>query len=232
MKIAEVEKLITENGLSDELFEEFKESLKRVPKILRCQHCYITAYNLRIKKANKKRKRKNFEDALKLIEYGIENHPERDMYLRFAYEHMGMAYGDAEEYEKAKSALQTAYSIAGDSAAYTPYFAYLIVRMELHCSKFSHTPYLQELYDTMLMADKFESERRVNIFYRSLTEIIIAEHNGDEQAKKLACERAYDVLDIRNSNVLDSIFARHKALHLNAVNATKEALLFLKKASR
>ena len=137
MKIAEVEKLITENGLSDELFEEFKESLKRVPKNLRCQHCYITAYNLRIKKANKKQKRKNFEDALKMIEYGIENHPERDLYLRLAYEHMGMAYGDAGEYVKAKAALQTAYSIAGDSSAYTPYFAYLIVRMELHCSKFS-----------------------------------------------------------------------------------------------
>lgn len=233
MKIAEVEKLIVRDGLSDNLFEEFKLSLKRVPKLLRCQHCYITAYELRIKKASKKQKRKNFENALKLIEYGIENHPERDLYLRLAYEHMGMAYGDAGEYEKAKTALQTAYSIVGDSAAYyTPYFAYLLVRMELHCSRFSYTPYLQELYDKMLLADKFESERRVNIFNRSLTEIIIAEHNGDEKAKKLACERAFEVLDIRNPNVLDNIFVRHKALHLNTVNTTKEALRFLKKASR
>ena len=232
MKIAEVEELIVQNGLSDELLEEFKLSLKRVPKILRCQHCYITAYNLRIKKASKKQKRKSFEDALRLIEYGIENHPERDLYLRLAYEHMGMAYGDAGEYEKAKVALQTACEIAGDSAAYTPYFAYLLVRMELPCSKFSYTPYLQELYDKMLLADKFESERRVNIFNRSLTEIIIAEHNGDEKAKKLACERAFEALDIRNPNVLDNVFVRHKALHLNTVSTTKEALKFLKKSSR
>lgn len=232
MKIAEVEELIKRDGLSDELFEEFKLSLKRVPKILRCQHCYITAYHLRTKKAGKRQKRKNFEDAVKLIEYGIESHPEKDLYLRLAYEHLGMAYGDAGEYEKAKSALQTAYSIVADEPHYIPYFSYLIVRMELQCCKFSYTPYLQELYEGMLMADKFESERRTNIFNRSLTEIIIAEHNGDKNAKKLACERAFDALDLSKANMLDGIFKRHRALDIIAVKTTKEALKFLKKSSK
>ena len=232
MKIADVEALIEKNGLSDELFEEFKTSLKRVPKILRCQHCYITAYRLRTGKAAKRQKRKNFEDALRLIEYGIENHPETDLYLRSAYEHMGMAYGDAGEYEKAKASLQTAYSIVGESAAYTPYFSYLIARKELHCSDFTYTPYLQELYNGMQKADRFEAERRINIFNRCLVEMILADRNKDKDAKRRVCETAWKVLGRRDTNVLDGIFKRHKATELNSVKATKEAIAFLKKNSR
>ena len=230
MKIAEAEELIVSEGLSDELFAEFKQALKRVPKNQRCQHCYIVAYELRTKQTDKRRRRKNFKDAVALIEYGIENHPERDTCLRMAYEHLGMAYGDAEEYESAKIHLQTARSIAGDG--YIPYFAYLIVRMELHAADFTCTPHLRELYGQMLDADEFQASRRINIFYRSLTEIVIANESGDREAKKSACERALSALEADKFNPLDGIFMRHRAADLNKVRVTKKALAFLKKNLR
>ncbi len=228
MKIADVEKLIETKGLTDELFVEFKKSLKRVPKGSRCQHCYLTAYNLR----NTNKNRKNLNDAVRLIEYGIENHTENDFYLQTAYEHLGMAYSALGEYEKAKSSLKFAASVVSDNPTYIPYYAYLIVRMELHCSNFTYAPYLQELYEQMLTADTFEAERRVNIFYRALTEIIIADKNNDRSWKKIACERALEALNSRKPNVLDRIFIRHKASHLNTVNATQEAIDFLYKNLR
>ena len=228
MKIADVEKLIETNGLTDELFDEFKKSLKRVPKGSRCQHCYLTAYNLRSTNKSKK----NLNDAVRLIEYGIENHTENDFYMRAAYEHLGMAYSALGEYEKAKSSLRYAASIVSDAPTYIPYYAYLIVRMELHCNNFTYTPYLEELYGQMLTADTFEAERRVNIFYRALTEIIIADKNNDKNAKKSACKKALDALDSKKPNILDRIFKRQKATQLNVVNATQEAIDFLYKNLR
>ena len=60
MKIAEVKQLIETNGLSDELFEELKLSLRRVPALLRCEHCYNTAYHLRISDADEERRKTPF----------------------------------------------------------------------------------------------------------------------------------------------------------------------------
>ncbi len=228
MKIADVEKLIESQGLTDELFDDFKKSLKRVPKGSRCQHCYLTAYNLR----NTNKSKKNLNDAVRLIEHGIDNHTENDFYMQTAYEHLGMTYSALGEYEKAKSSLQHAASIVADKPTYIPYYAYLIVRMELHCNNFTYTPYLEELYGQMLTADTFEAERRVNIFYRALTEIIIADKNIDKNAKKSACKKALDALDSKKPNILDRIFMRHKASHLNTVNATQEAIDFLYKNLR
>lgn len=237
MKIAEVEKLIESEGLSEQLFEEFKLSLKRVPKLMRCQHCYITAYNLRISKGDEKQRRKNNEDALRLIQFGIdhhlenvkpEDHPAANFYLRMAYEHMGMAYGAHGEYEKAKSCLQQA-AIIENSPRYESYFAYLIVRMELHCSHFTYTPYLQELYDKMLKANEFDANLRKNLFYRSLVEIIIANKNKDKNAKKIACNNALRAFGIETTSKADRILKKHKALFALMVNPSDEALAFLKK---
>ena len=237
MKIAEVEKLIETNGLSEELFEEFKLSLKRVPALMRCQHCYITAYHLRMSKADKNQRKKNYEGAFRLIEYGIEIHPRQvpenqkaaDCYLRMAYEHMGMAYGDIGNYELAKLYLQKASTIEEYSKGMDIYFAYLIVRMELHCSHFKYTPYLQELYDKMIMADEFDSNLRKNIFYRSLVEIIIANKNKDKKAKNIACNNALSAFGMETKSNTDRILKKHKALFALMVNPSDEALAFLKK---
>jgi tetratricopeptide (TPR) repeat protein len=237
LKIAEVEKLIETNGLSEELFEEFKLSLKRVPALLRCQHCYITAYHLRTSKTNEEQREKNYEDAFRLIEYGIEIHPKQvpknqksaDFYLRAAYEHMGMAYGDIGNYELAKFNLQKASTIEEPSKTMDIYWAYLIVRMELHCSHFTYTPYLQELYDKMLMADEFAFNLRKNLFYRSLVEIIIANKNKDKKAKRIACNNALRAFGIETTSNTDKILKKHKALFALMVNPSDEALAFLKK---
>jgi tetratricopeptide (TPR) repeat protein len=223
VKIADAEKLIETKGLTDELFDEFKKSLKRVPKGSRCQHCYLTAYNLHSTNKSKK----NLNDAVRLIEYGIENHTENDFYMRAAYEHLGMVYSALGEYKKAKSSLRHAASIVSDDPTYIPYYAYLIIRMELHCNNFTYTPYLEELYGQMLTADNIEAERRVNIFYRALTEIIIADKNNSKHEKNKAYTKAFEALNLRKPNILDSIFKRHRASHMNAVNATPEALDFL-----
>lgn len=225
MKISEIEKLIESSGLTDENFEEFKLSLKRVPKAMRCQHCYLTAYKLRTAGNNPK----NIKDAVRLIEYGIENHPDNDFFMRTAYEHLGMFFAALGEYEKAKNALKAAADISEDNTTYISYYAFLIVRMELQCSNFTYTPYLDDLYKMMLTADPFEAERRVNAFYRALTEVVIAEKSNDKSAKKIAAANAFEALTSRKPSRLDKIFKRHGASHLNTVNATPEAIEFLYK---
>ena len=67
MKIKEVEELIITNGFSEELFEEFKLSLRRVPAVLRCQHCYLTADKLRMAKTDEIQKKKYDISSLKRI---------------------------------------------------------------------------------------------------------------------------------------------------------------------
>ena len=91
--------------------------------------------------------------------------------------------------------MQTAYSIVGESAAYTPYFSYLIARMELHCSNFTYTPYLQELYNGMQRADRFEAERRqffqipVLVFRESAVgEDQSQQRQGKDEKDKDTCE--------------------------------------------
>ena len=236
LKIAEVENLIITEGFSEELFEEYKLSLKRVPKLMRCQHCYITAYELRISGGDENQRRKKYEDALRLIQYGIdhhlenvnlEDHPAAKFYLRMVYEHMGMAYGDHGEYEKAKFYLQKA-AVTDNSPGMEPYFASLIIRMELHCSHFTYTPYLQELYDKMLKVNDFAFNLRKNIFYRSLAEIIIANKNKDKKAKIIACNNALKAFGIETSSDTDRILKKHKALFALMVNPSDEAMNFLK----
>ncbi len=237
MKIAEVEQLIATNGLSEELFEELKLSLKRVPALLRCQHCYITAYHLRTSEADEERRKKNYEDAIRLIEYGIEIHPKEapehqraaDFYLRMAYEHMGMAYEDIGNYALAKLNLQKASVIEEYSPVMESYFSHLIARMELHCSHFTYTPYLQELYDKMFTGDEITFNLRKNMFYRSLVEIIIANKNKDKNAKRIACSNALRAMGIEITSDTDRILKKHKALFALMVNPSDEALVFLKK---
>lgn len=237
MKIAEVKQLIETNGLSEELFEEFKLSLRRVPALKRCEHCYITAYHLRISDADEERRKKNYEDAFRLIEYGIEIHPRQvpenqraaNYYLRAAYEHMGMAYGDIGNYALAKLNLQKASVIEEYSPIMEAHFAHLIARMELHISHFTYTPYLEELYEKMLMADEFSANLRKNLFYRSLVEIIIANKNKDKKAKRIACNHALSALGIGIISDTDRILKKHKALFALMVNPSDEALVFLKK---
>ena len=142
---------------------------------------------------------------------------------------MGMAYGDIGNYELAKLNLQKASTIEESSKTQDAYFAYLIVRMELHCSHFSYTPYLQELYDKMLMAGEFESNFRKNLFYRSLVEIIIANKNKDKKAKKIACKNALRAFGIETTSNTDRILKKHKALFALMVNPSDEALAFLQK---
>lgn len=229
MKIKEVEELIITNGFSEELFEEFKFSLRRVPAVLRCQHCYLTADKLRVAKTDEIQKKKNFEGAIRMMEYGIENHTENDYYMRAAHQYMGEAYREAGNFEKAKFYLQKTSTIEYGPKMIS-YYAYRLARVELYANHFRYTPYLEELYEQMSSEDDdlFANLRR-SIFYRSLVEIIIAKKNKDRRAKKIACENAMNALRGKTMSETDRILQRHKIAFALTLDPTDEALAFLKR---
>ena len=91
MKIAEIEEEIKKNGFSEELFSEFQLALKRVPKDLQCQHCYITAYEIA---------ENDISGAIKLTKYGINNCDNSYLDLMRGYLNLGFIYETDKTYKK------------------------------------------------------------------------------------------------------------------------------------
>lgn len=138
-----------------------------------------------------------------------------------------MAYGAIGNYELAKLNLQKASVIEEYSPIMEAHFAHLIIRMELHISHFTYTPYLEELYEKMLMADEFSANIRKNLFYRSLVEIILANKNNDQEAKRIACANALRAMGVEITSDTDRILKKHKAHFALTVNPSNEAMVFL-----
>ena len=138
-----------------------------------------------------------------------------------------MAYGSIGNYELAKLNLQKASVIEEYSPIMEAHFAHLIIRMELHISHFTYTPYLEELYEKMLMADEFSANIRKNLFYRSLVEIILANKNNDQEAKRIACANALRAMGVEITSDTDRILKKHKAFFALTVNPSDEAMAFL-----
>ena len=84
MKLAELEEKMMAEGFSEELFLQFREGLKRVRgNYNKCQHCYLTAYGL---------KAKDFEAAIRMIRYGLENFAELWVDFSRSYDMLARIY--------------------------------------------------------------------------------------------------------------------------------------------
>ena len=220
LKISEIESKMEQGYFSEQLFAEFQTALKRVPKKLRCQHCYTTAYYLKDKRP---------KDGIRLIQFGLENYESDWVDQMRAHQNLGGIYESCKDYPSAKSAYEQALATVPDDFKndYLPDLSMDILRAELHCSGFAYSEYLGELYQAVMQADEFEAEFRSFSFYRAIAELIIAKKNGDLAMQKQAYHAAMLALDGDRVTGMDWLLRRHK--YVDDARATKQAIDFLKK---
>ncbi len=220
MKIAEIEKKIEQGYFSELLFIEFQTALKRVPKKMRCQHCYTSAYYLKDKRP---------KDGIRLIQFGLDTFESDWVDKMRAYQNLGGIHKSCQDYEAAKSAYEKALAVIPDEQkdAYTPNLSMDILQAELHRANFEYTEYISELYQAIIRADSFSSEFRRFRFYRNITEMILAKKSGNTSKQKEAYQAAILALDGDKLTGMDLLLRRHK--YKDEAHATKQALTFLKR---
>ncbi|MBR3767764.1 MAG: hypothetical protein IKL10_05945 [Clostridia bacterium] len=219
MKISEIEEKMIDGEFSEEIFEQFVKALSRVPKTLRMQHCYTTAYSMR---------EKDPENALRLINYALETFEGTALDIKRSLYNLGGIYEFTGDYKNANISYKKSLDAVPENTreSHTPSIAMDILRTELHCCNFCYSDYINELYNALLKADEFTASFRRFIFYRSVTEIIIAKKNEDTKLHKTAFDNAMKALDGSKKTGMDMLLLRHK--FEDEAGATKEALEFLR----
>ncbi|MBQ9745916.1 MAG: hypothetical protein IJW21_03760 [Clostridia bacterium] len=223
MKITEVKEAMLENGFSDELFEEFKKALKRVPKGNRSGHLYTFAHEIAGRK-------NGFEGALKMINYVLEIPENHWVHNMRAYHALADIYESREMYAEAHDAYASALSAVPEEQRqdYTASISVRMMKVYLHIVNFSYTPHLRELYEAAQGVDGLEAGFRGVIYYTAIAEMIVSRHDGDKEAYSRAKSRALDALYGENASPVDIILARHR--YKNEAHATDASICFLKKA--
>lgn len=223
MKISEIEEKMEREGFSEQLFSEFQSALKRVPKYLRSQHCYTTAYGFM---------KKDSKNAIRLIHYGLEFCENTWIDQMRSYLNLGGIYEYCGDYENAGSSYEAALSSIPEEqkGSYVASLSMDILRAEMHANHFTCTEYLRKLYAQIVKIDSFEAGLRHYIFYRAIAEIIIAKEDNDFVSLKNASIAAMQALDGDHVTSMDRILKRHK--YKNEAHATKMAIDYLMKNKR
>ena len=223
MKIAEVKEAMMKKGFSDELFEEFKAALGRVPKRNRSQHLYTFAYEIATEKDC-------FKGAIEMIRYALKACENSCVDVMRAYNNLAAIYESREMYAEAYDAYASELESIPEEhrESYTAGISVRMMKAHLHAAKFQYTPCLCELYEASKGTSDFEAGFRAVIYYTAIAEMIISRHGGDAPAYAEAKKKALDALGGEKTTVMDTILARHK--YKNEAGATEASLDFLKKS--
>ena len=219
MKLSEIKKKIEQGHFSKTVFADFQTALGRVPKGLRCQHCYTSAMHL---------KEKHPQDAIMLIRYGLEQYETDWVDQMRAHQNLGAIYEATGDYVLAKTAYETAVHAIPDDrkGGYLPVLSLDILRAELHANGFSYTDAVRSLYQAASDTDEFTASFRHVAFYMALAKLVIAVYDDDKSKQNEAYLCAQRALDGDESMGMDRLLLRHK--YKNDARATKQALAFLK----
>ncbi len=223
MKTNDVKEAMLQNGFSDELFEEFKNSLKHVPKGNRSQHLYTFAYEIAMEEDC-------FEGALEMIRYAMDFCENSWVDFMRAYKNLAAIYESRGMYAEAYEAYSSALGAVPEEQR-ADYIASISVRMikaHLHTVNFSYTPHLRELYGAVLQMGDFEAEFREVIYYTAIAEMLISQNDANKEAYSRAKARALEALCEEKRSAMDVILARHK--YKSEAYATKSSVNFLKKS--
>ncbi len=219
MKIAEIEDKLIKGNISDEIIDQFKTALKRVPCSHRCQHCYTTAvaFNERY-----------LEQAVELIQYGLQYCDSWSDKMR-AYHNLAIIYENSKDYRNAlysyKNALDAIPEEHKSSGYFTEYSAHLM-RVEMHKNNFQYTDDLRKYYERAIQADSFSRAFIKKAFYEAVAESIIFKHDGKRAETKNALVKAKAMLSPKYHGSLTALLKRHK--YTETVGATEEVLSYLK----
>ncbi|MBQ8909602.1 MAG: hypothetical protein IJY91_01025 [Oscillospiraceae bacterium] len=218
-KIDEFEQKIIKQGMTDADFMEYEKLLKRVRgNFSKRQHCYITAIQF---------PRQYAEQAVKLIQYGLENYEDNWFSTYTSYLHMGHIYEGISNYQKALEVYLLAKEALGlDHPEYVEELSKDLMWMKLHVDSFKYSVELEEYLSCYEKTSDF-SKSFVNAEFKvAIANIVISMHHGRFDEAKQFLEKAKSICKPNNVGKLYNILARHK--YYESLNTTPEAIAFIK----
>lgn len=219
-KIDEFEDKIIKQGMSDDDFEEYKKLLKRVRgNFGKRQHCYTTAIQFSSKHANQ---------AIKLIEYGLETFPDEWFSTYTSYLYIGKIYESSRKYQKAYDSYMMALNALGEMGkGYKEELSGDLCWMRLHIDSFQYSEELENLYSNYDKTNEFSKAFVNSEFRRAIVRIVIALHHNKKDIAKEAYKQAVAIYSPNYVGKLHNILARHK--YKETLKITPEVKEFLKR---
>ena len=211
------QKLITQ-GMTAEDFLEYEKLLKRVRgNFSKRQHCYTTAIQF---------PRQYAEQAVKLIQYGLENFEDGWFSTYTSFLHIGHIYEGTSNYQKAFEAYLLAKEALGlDHPEYVKELSKDLMWMKLHVDSFKYSLELEEYLSCYEKTNDF-SKSFVNAEFKvAIANIVISMHHGRFDEAKQFLEKAKGICKPNYAGKLYNILARHK--HYESLITTPEALAFV-----
>lgn len=217
-KIDEFEKRIIEQGMKDEDFAEFEKLLKRVRgNFLKRQHCYTTAIQFSDEYA---------EQAVKLINYGLENFEDGWFSTYSSYLHIGYIYEKTKNYQKAYDSFILAKEALGsDRVAYIQDLSKELLWMKLHIDSFSYSAELEDYYSCHLKTNEFSKSFINSKFRVAVANIIISLHYGKTNEAKHSLEIAKEICKSNYKGKLFNLLSKHN--FTESLELTSEVVEFL-----
>ena len=217
-KIDEFEQKIIKQGMTDADFVEYEKLLKRVRgNFSKRQHCYTTAIQF---------PRQYAEQAVKLIQYGLENFEDDWFSTYTSYLHMGHIYEGINNYQKAFEAYLLAKEALGlDHPKYVEDLSKDLMWMKLHIDSFNYSPELEAYLSCYEKTGDF-SKSFVNAEFKvAIANIVISLHHGRFDEAKQFLEKARGICKPNYVGKLYNILVRHT--YHESLNTTPEAIDFV-----
>ncbi len=219
-KIDDFEKNLVQHGMTDEDFIEYEKLLKRVQgNFLKRQHCYTTAIQF---------SRQYAEQAIQLIQYGLDNFEDDWFSTYTSYVYMGHIFEDIGNYQKAYESYILAKDALGlEHAEYIGELSKDLMWMKLHIDSFGYSKELEEYFNCYKDSNNDFSKSFVNSEFKiSVVYIVVLMYRGQIDEAKEYLENARKISNPNYVGKLYNILARHK--YQEAFKATPEALAFIK----
>lgn len=218
-KIDEFEQKLIKQGMADEDFIEYGKLLKRVRgNFLKRQHCYTTAIQFPHQYA---------EQAVRLIQYGLENFEDDWFSTYTSYLYIGYIYEGIRNYQKAFEAyLQAKDALGLDHLKYVEEISKELMWMKLHMDSFRYSVELEEYLSCYEKTDDF-SKAFVNAEFKvAVANIVISMHHGRLGDAKQFLETARGICKPNYVGRLYNILARHN--YYESLDTTPEAIAFVR----
>lgn len=175
-KIEEFKNRIVNNGMNEDDFLEFEKLLRRVrDPYLKRQHCYTAAIQFPTDR---------YLQAIKLIQYGLDQFDDSWYSTYTSYLFMGRIYESVCDYPNAYQAyLSAKNALSSQEEFYIRQISLELLWMKLHIDNFQYSPEVEEYYQNYQMAAGFSQSLINNEFKMTVAKLVIAlHHNNSEEA--------------------------------------------------
>lgn len=217
-KIENFEQKIILNGMTDEDFIEYEKLLKRVrSNFSKRQHCYTTAIQFPCEHA---------DQAVKLIQYGLENFEDAWFSTYTSYLYIGHIYEKIGNYPKAFEAyLSAKAALNPEQQGYAEELSKELLWMKLHIDSFQYSKELEDYFLCYEKTDAFSKSFINSEFRLTVAGIVIALHYRKNDEAKQLLEKAKQICQPNYTGKLNKLLTKHQ--YQDSFNETPESIAFI-----